>query len=212
MKGGDMKSQRYGIEYFFVLGCILAVMACAGGPETTASAPQQTGELAGVQKLENPDMQTIQQQTPITTTYENLIITPVNASDQIKTDYPDALSQFQSAVLSRVREKGGYQNVTGSGASPSRKSLAVALKVLDMRIASGAARFWGGALAGQSFMEVYAKFTDTSSGRVLHKKVISSTASAFGAAWSFGASDRSLPSDVGTMIGEYIVTVVPGSK
>lgn len=207
-----MKSQRYGIEYLFVLGCILAVMACAGGPETTASAPQQTGELAGVQKLENPDMQTIQQQTPITTAYENIIITPVDASDQIKTDYPDALSQFQSAVLSRVRDKGGYQNVAGSGASPSGKSLAVALKVLDMRIASGAARFWGGALVGQSFMEVYAKFTDASNGRVLHKRIIFSAASAFGAAWSFGASDRSLPSDVGTMIGEYIVAVVPGSK
>ena len=61
-------------------------------------------------------------------------------------------------------------------------------------------------------MDVLLELRDANSEEVLHKKVLSTTNSAFGAAWTFGASDKSLPSDLGTLMGEYIFRIVPSTK
>ena len=92
------------------------------------------------------------------------------------------------------------------------KSIFVDMKVVDMRIASAQARFWGGAFAGNSYMDVLLELRDADSARIVHKKVLSTMNNAMGAAWTFGASDRSLPSDLGTLMGEYIFRIVPGTE
>ena len=61
-------------------------------------------------------------------------------------------------------------------------------------------------------MDVLLELRDADSKEVVHKKVLSTTNSAIAAAWSFGSSDRSLPSDLGTLMGEYIFRIVPGTK
>jgi hypothetical protein len=61
-------------------------------------------------------------------------------------------------------------------------------------------------------MDVLLELRDADSEEVVHKKVLSTTNSAVAAAWTFGASDRSLPSDLSTLMGEYISTIVPGTK
>lgn len=92
------------------------------------------------------------------------------------------------------------------------KSVFVDLKVVDMRIAGSQARFWGGAFAGNSYMDVLLELREADSEAVVHKKVLSTTGNAMAAAWTFGASDKTLPSDLGTLIGEYIFRIVPGTK
>ncbi len=94
----------------------------------------------------------------------------------------------------------------------SGKSVLVDMKVVDMRIAGGAARFWGGALVGNSFMDVLLELRDADTEEVIHRKVLSTSNNALGAAWTFGASDKSLPSDLGTLIGEYIFRIVHSTK
>ncbi len=86
------------------------------------------------------------------------------------------------------------------------------MKVVDMRIAGAQARFWGGAFAGNSYMDILLELRDADSKEVIHKKILSTTNNAMAAAWTFGSSDRSLPSDLGTLIGEYIFRIVPGTK
>ena len=81
-----------------------------------------------------------------------------------------------------------------------------------MRIAGGSARFWGGALAGTSFMNIYIKLTDTSTQEIIHQKIITTQGNPYAAAWSFGASDRNLPYDMGNIVGEYLFTIIPSSQ
>jgi hypothetical protein len=78
-----------------------------------------------------------------------------------------------------------------------------------MRIVSGAARFWVGAMAGSSDMSMRLTFTDAATGTVTREKLLSTANNPFGAAWTFGGSDRSLPADMGRIIGEYIAAITP---
>ena len=80
-----------------------------------------------------------------------------------------------------------------------------------MRITSSGARFWGGAFAGSSGMVVTVKLIDVATGKCLRTKTISSHNNPFGADWTWGKTDRSLPVDMGNIIGEYLYTVVPNS-
>jgi hypothetical protein len=82
------------------------------------------------------------------------------------------------------------------------------MKVIDMRIASDAAHFW----VGDSFMDVLLELRDADTEEVVHQKVLSTSNKALGIDWSFSGSGRSLPSEFGTLIGEYIFRVAPGTK
>jgi hypothetical protein len=112
-----------------------------------------------------------------------------------------------------LQSKKTYENVTADvSKNLPGKSVFVDMKVVDMRIAGAQARIWGGAFAGNSYMDVLLELRDADSEEVVHKKVLSTTNSAVAAAWTFGSSDRSLPSDLGTLMGEYIFRIVPGTK
>ncbi|PIP38805.1 MAG: hypothetical protein COX19_10635, partial [Desulfobacterales bacterium CG23_combo_of_CG06-09_8_20_14_all_51_8] len=51
--------------------------------------------------------------------------------------------------------------------------------------------------------------TDAATKKELRKKGINSSNNAIAAAWAFGANDRSLPSDMGEIIADYILSTVP---
>jgi len=109
--------------------------------------------------------------------------------------------------------KNTFENVSKkTGREFPGKTVYIEGKVLDMRIASGAARFWGGAFAGTSFMNIYIKLTDAFSGKIIHQKIITTEGNPIAAAWSFGASDRNLPYDMGKIVGEYLFTIIPKNK
>ena len=93
--------------------------------------------------------------------------------------------------------------MTAPATSSDRVVLVDAL-LNDFRIVHGAARFFGGALAGSSYMNFSVTLTD-GSGKQLAGNLIESANNAYGAAWSGGSSDRSLPSDMGGVLGEYII-------
>ena len=57
---------------------------------------------------------------------------------------------------------------------------------------------------------MHMKLVDASTKNVVREEYFNSANSAWAAAWNFGASDRSLPSDMGKIMADYIVKVVPG--
>ena len=145
--------------------------------------------------------------------YDNIIFRNFTCCAQFQRDYPYALTSCKESIISRLQSKMAYQHVAdNTNKKLSGKNILVDMKIVDMRIASGSARFWGGAFAGNSFMDVLLELWDADTKEVVHRKVLSTTNNAFAAAWNFGASDRSLPSDFGTLIGEYIFRIVPSTK
>jgi hypothetical protein len=214
-----MKTYRITCFYFFAIVFIVSFLACAGSPdksqrsESEEQASTESKSVPGVEKIQLSSIDLIPMRTPLEVKYDNIIFRSFESTDQFKKDYPDAGENCKASTIAQLQSKKTYENVTDDvNQSFPGKSVFVDMKVLDMRIAGTQARVWGGGFAGNSFMDVLLELRDADSNEVVHKKVLSATNSAIAAAWSFGASDRSLPSDLGTLMGEYIFRIVPGAE
>lgn len=212
--------KTYRIAFFHVLAMVflLSLFACAGPSkqQTQTSKEQPITEskvVHGVEKIQLASMDNIPMRAPLKADYDNIIFRNFECNAQFRKDYPYAPMSCKESIISQLQSKKAYQHVTDdTNKKLSEKNVLVDMKIVDMRIASGSARFWGGAFAGNSFMDVLLELRDADTEEVVHQKVLSTSNNAFGAAWNFGASDRSLPSDFGTLIGEYIFRIVPSTK
>jgi hypothetical protein len=210
----------YRIIFFHVLTVVflLSLFACAGpSKQQTQTSKEQPGTeskvVQGVEKIQLESMDNIPKMAPLKAAYDNIILRSFECSTQIKKDYPHAAIFCKESIISQLKSKKTYRHVTDdTNKKFSGKSILADMKIVDMRITSGAARMWGGAFAGNSFMDVLLELRDADTKKVVHQKVLSTSNNAFGAAWSGGSSDRSLPSDLGTLIGEYIFRIVPSTK
>ncbi len=167
------------------------------------------GDRAGNVKAEEKEAAE-EKIAPLEHRYSKLVFQRMTADSQITTDYPTALSECESAAMAAVISKNlfGVVEKEKDGVKYN-DALLVKGSVVNMRIVSGAARFWVGAMAGSSDMSVKLAFTDAATGTVVREKLLSSSNNPWGAAWTFGGSDRSLPADMGRIIGEYIAAITP---
>ena len=167
------------------------------------------GNRAGNVKAEEKEAEE-EKITPLEHRYSKLVIQGFAADSQILTDYPTALSECESAAMAAVISKNLFDAVEKEKEGVKyNDALLVKGSVVNMRIVSGAARFWAGAMAGASDMSVRLKFTDAATGTVVREKLLSTANNPWGAAWTYGGSDRSLPADMGRIIGEYVAAITP---
>ena len=206
----QMKTKRKIVYLFLALAMILSLGACVTGSGTTA---KPTPEATQGDRIENATVEVVRSAAPLKTAYDNVVLKSFVAPEPFKTDYPDVADTCKFAVISHLRTLKAFAKVVeDAGQKFSGKTLLVDGQIEDMRIASTAARIWGGAFAGSSFMNIRIRLTDAATGKVVQEKVIASSANAFAAAWNFGASDKSMPSDMGKIIGEYLATIASGKK
>ncbi len=85
------------------------------------------------------------------------------------------------------------------------RTLVVQPTVTGLRVISGGARFWGGALAGDSYIDLDVVLFDKESGKRIGAERIHKSASAMSGAWSVGGSDRNLPDYVVDIAQQYLV-------
>ncbi|MBI5581969.1 MAG: hypothetical protein HY895_22665 [Deltaproteobacteria bacterium] len=151
------------------------------------------------------------QDQPLARPYRVIAVAEFETSAEIAKDYPNATPECQANTISALKEKKFYQSVESGNAAMTRRdgTLLVKAKVTNMRIVSGAARIWGGAFTGSSFMEVDLTLIDAATHTVVREKKLSSANNPWAAAWVGGASDHSLPADTGKMLAEYVHSVIP---
>jgi hypothetical protein len=209
-----MKIYRITFFYFFAIVSIVSLLACAGSPDKSHEpVSTESKHVPGVEKIQLSSIDLIPTRMALEAKFDNIILRSFESTDQFMKDYPYACDNCKAAIIAQLQSKKTYKTVTDDVShSLPGKSVFVDMKVVDMRIAGTQARIWGGAFAGNSYMDVLLELKDAESEVVVHKKVLSTTNSAMAAAWTFGASDRSLPSDLGTLMGEYIFQVVPSTE
>jgi len=194
-------------EVLVILATILALCACAGTQSTAATA--ETAQ----QPPPSATVQSVQQAKPLEARFSDILVNEVSTTEIIKRDYPAALADLESSLVAHLRSKKSYARVAHNpGNTPLENTLLVNLNVPEMRIPSSGARTWGGPFAGSSYMTVEVELVDGLSGKTLRREALSSSNSSMAASWNFGASDRSLPSDMGVIAAEYIYTVAPALK
>ncbi|MBF0199306.1 MAG: DUF4410 domain-containing protein [Planctomycetes bacterium] len=100
--------------------------------------------------------------------------------DQFRMMFPKAIS---------LKENQSYSK-------SAQRTLQVEPHIENIRIISGAARFWVGAMAGNSDIILKVTYRDSSTGQVIANPQFSSKGNAWAGGWSMGASDNQVRDNV----------------
>jgi hypothetical protein len=160
-------------------------------------------------------VESVREEAPLKEKFSNVLISEISAAKEVATDYPTITEDFKRSFLGALESKNTaakkYKKASMKDASPVPAStILVAIDIPEMRIVGTGARVFLGSMTGNSYMNVHVRLTDGASGRLLLDKIVNTTVSGFAANYSFGANDRSLVSDTGDIVAEYLFTVIPG--
>ena len=137
--------------------------------------------------------------------YENVIFRNFTANPGVKAPEGPMMECRQSAI-DYLQLKRIYNKIErDSGNSYTEPTMYVDVNVTSLRIVGGATRFWAGALAGRSNMNINVKLIDAADGTLIVQKELIGAPNAFSSAWSFGGVDRSLAQKVGFLLGDFIM-------
>lgn len=99
--------------------------------------------------------------------------------------------QLEEKLQARLQPLFDEWQAAGSAKAHSG-TLVIQPKIQQLRVVSGGARFWVGAMAGDSFIDMNMDLIDTASKTSIGKPRIYKSANAMGGGWSVGATDRNL--------------------
>jgi hypothetical protein len=137
--------------------------------------------------------------------FKSVVIHPFTVEKAVE-EPGAAPTDCHDAAVSYLSGKKLFDNVGGDGSAGAAGTLIVDADVTDLRIVSTGARVWVGAFAGKSHMTIKVTARDGATGTVLAEKVLESDNNAMGGAWSLGASDRGLPTDMGPVVADFVIT------
>jgi hypothetical protein len=137
--------------------------------------------------------------------YRRIVVPPPTVA-KIITEPEQHPQTFHAAMLGGMGSKNIFDSVAGDPKQAAQPgTLVVECNIEDMRIVGGGARFWGGAMAGNSLMYINVTLKDGMTGAVIAKNDFRSDNNAYAAAWTGGASDRSLPQDMAGIVSDWVI-------
>jgi hypothetical protein len=89
-------------------------------------------------------------------------------------------------------------------AGSTSRSLLIEPRIVELYIPSGNSRFWAGAFAGESVIDLQLKLTEKETGAAVGQVDIRRTASAMAGAWSIGKSDKNLMLYIADIAHQYL--------
>ncbi|HYD42509.1 MAG TPA: DUF4410 domain-containing protein [Anaeromyxobacter sp.] len=111
----------------------------------------------------------------------------------------------QSTCLDVLNRSGLFESVTLGTPEAQKAGLLVRAELSALRIVGGGTRFWLGAMAGKSDMRFHVTLRDAHSGALVAISEVAEDTNPWGGAWTFGATDRSLPEEVGTRLATFVL-------
>ncbi|MBN2193741.1 MAG: DUF4410 domain-containing protein [Polyangiaceae bacterium] len=172
----------------------LALTGC-GGSSAEAADPNTAESVASIQAQLR---------------FHKVVVRPFSVASSVE-EPGFAPLESHRATVQYLADKGVFAVVYDHPAAPvDPDTLIVDGQVEGLRIVGGSARMWGGAMAGNSYMNVKLVAMDMT-GAPVAEQVVSSDNNAMAAAWTGGANDRSLPADMGPILGDAIIQMAKGS-
>jgi hypothetical protein len=168
------------MKYFNIAVLILVLVGCASDPaQRAAVAEEEVARLA-------PPVKSLSefrsyQLNPI-------VMSPEVMADEDKVEVSKELGAKLNARIMPLLDK--WRNHKGMAAGDS--DLIIEPKVQRLRVISPGARFWLGAMMGESFIDLDLKLTDSATGQIIASPRVQKSAGAMGGAWSIGATDKNL--------------------
>jgi len=113
-----------------------------------------------------------------------------------------AKGKLQDNLDLRLKPLLAEWNARDAGEAP--RTLRIEPTIKHIRFITGGKRFFAGALAGGSSLLVSVKLVDAATGEVVAEPEFYQHANAMGAAWSFGATDKTMLIRISNMVTEYV--------
>jgi hypothetical protein len=192
------------------ISCLVVMLAAFGLGACGGTSSRQTGD-----DLSSSTVESVREVPPLKEKFSNVLISQVSADEAVTAEYPTTAMDLKSRLLTTLEAKNQeakkYKKTGMKDATqPTGSTVLVEVTIPEMRIVSTGARVWVGAWAGRSYINVHVRLTDAATGRLIHEKTVGTEASAFAAAYSGGANDRSIVTDMGEIVGEYLFALIPG--
>jgi len=109
----------------------------------------------------------------------------------------------EEGAISRLQNTHAFTTVAKKqSALPEEPYLLVKGTLLNYRMVSKKGRFFGGAIAGTSYITYKVEVYDGKSNALAFQREVSTENNAFAAAWSF--NDKNLPTFLGNVLGDYL--------
>lgn len=178
------------------IGLVLSLLVAA------CAQKQQVDPAARVDKLTRDELR-----------YQAIRVEPFTISPKgVKEKDPEAYLRKAHETCLRVLTRSGLFDTVSAeaGGEPSDATLVVRGELTALRVVTSGQEQWMGVLAGRSVMKVRVTLADAQTGKVLRSVLVEQDGDTAGGPWSFGATDRSLPAEVGTRIAE--VAAAAGTK
>jgi hypothetical protein len=113
------------------------------------------------------------------------------------------INETEERAIARLMSTNAFTTVARKSATaPEEPYLLVKWKLLNYRMVSGKARFFGGAIAGTSYITYQVQVDDGKTGTLKYQREVSTENNAFAAAWSF--NDKNLPTFLGNVLADYL--------
>jgi hypothetical protein len=91
------------------------------------------------------------------------------------------------------------------------RSLLIEPTITEIKFINGAARFWAGAMAGDSAVILKAKISERETGKVIATPEFYAKANAIGGAWSIGGSDNAMLERIANRLADYLIANYPAA-
>jgi hypothetical protein len=134
--------------------------------------------------------------------YGKFELKPIQLSDAVQRESNKVLAaqQLDATVRSRLEPLLAEWAAGGRGG----KTLVIQPRVESIRIIGGANRFFAGALAGDSHIDMDLELKDATTGAVIAKPRVHRSSNAMAGGWSVGATDRNLPNYMAEIWRQYL--------
>ena len=123
------------------------------------------------------------------------------ANDEAKTR---VAKDLERRLQERVQPMFARWNAESGSGSAASKTLIVQPRVTQLRVVSGATRFWVGAMAGESSIAMDLELRDGTTGALVANPSIGRSADAFAGGYSVGATDQNLLGYIADIATQYL--------
>ena len=178
---------------------VLAVLGLALGLGCAGSG----GDVAKREEVARTEAQRIQPPANRLSTYSTFELLPATRSPSIEEndDKIEYANKLEGLLDAQLRPLFAQWAASGQG----QGTLRIQPQFETIKIVSGSARFWGGALAGSSTIDITLELVDAGTGIVIGRPRIMRSANAMAGGWSVGATDQNLLYYIADIAQQYMV-------
>lgn len=177
---------------------ILAVILIAGLLTACAADP------AKVQAVAESEAERLAPPSRPLSSYAEFELRPMTFSQEIMSQEGkrQEAREFEGNLVAKVSPLLDQWNAADNIGTDGK--LGIKVHVDGLRIVSGGNRFWAGAWAGNSFIDIDLQLIDENAGAAIAKVRIRRDADAMTGSWSVGKSDQNLDDYIVSIVHEYL--------